>query len=616
MMSIKYIHIILLYFLVIFSIKGQAQIQLKDTVKMDIILNNSMLKEVSIKGNFINSIDYTPTGFLLLASSDQFYMIGWGNMSTVFKKTKTDINAFTVTQDGTLWIISGNTLYSVDEQGNLSVIYDFLPIYKPRIVSSNQESLAYIYDHSFREGDREYMLCQISDKEHKRLLSTSTPILSVYEYKTSLLLSTENKIMCADSKTKSFFELFTLSQKSDIISITGDTVNHAIYFSTQDTIYRIKNGTLEYVSTELGGILKYDGEGLLIFNPEKSLIIRLRNNLLYQVDTTTATTISKETTETKPNIQPSPRTEEKPPQAVTPKIEQKTTNKTETISTNPTTLEIEALDYVIPLKDLVVFFDNQRINFANKVNTWAKSVSSRIEKINADYANVVQAEKELNAEKNKTIFGSTMKINDLKTILRDKREAYKSSQDGLKQDGVSIITQLKGLSKSEAAAIHQKFQETKENINPTTAFPAKSSAKTAVFFSNRIENVQTLSYLKPTNELLYWYQNIEHYFYQKIGDYNKKINAAIQKDKELESQMDSKQKQQADYPKNSKTYKNLKKEIDEIGEKRKQQAKLMKENSKELATWLKIFDKEVQNACKERIKNVIDELNYSFQINQ
>jgi hypothetical protein len=72
-----------------------------------------------------------------------------------------------------------------------------------------------------------------------------------------------------------------LPHKQDIISITGDTINQAIYFSTQDTIYRIQNGELEYISTEFGGILNYDGEGLLIFNPENNLIIRLRNSILY-----------------------------------------------------------------------------------------------------------------------------------------------------------------------------------------------------------------------------------------------------------------------------------------------------------------------------------------------
>jgi len=240
-----------------------------------------MLQEASINVIFSNSIDYTPSGFLLLASSNQFYMLGLGGMPPIFNETIIEISAFAVTQDNALWIVSENRLCSIDSLGNLSFMYD-LPIYKAGIVAGNEENVAYIFDRIFQEEKEEYVIYQVSDTEvYARLLSIPTPILSVFEYETSLLLSTENQILCADNKTKIFFEFFSLPEGNDIISITGDTENHAIYFSTQDTIYRIKEGVFEYICTEFGGIVKYDGEGLLIFNPEKQLIVRFRNNILY-----------------------------------------------------------------------------------------------------------------------------------------------------------------------------------------------------------------------------------------------------------------------------------------------------------------------------------------------
>jgi tetratricopeptide (TPR) repeat protein len=280
-MKTKYIHRILLCAFLIICAFVHAQPLSNDSLKMDIFLNNSMLKDASIDVKLINAVDYTPTGFLFLASSNQFYMLGMGGMPSVFKKTKTVIDAFTVTQDNALWIVSGNKLYTIDEKENLSIMFN-LPISKAGIVSGNDENVAYIYDRIFQKGKKGYAVYQISDKGlYAKLLSTPTPVLSVFEYKTSLLLSTENKILCADSKTKSFFDLFALPQKQDIISITGDTVNRAVYFSTQDTVYRIQGGKCEYICMEFGGILKYDGEGLLIFNPKESLIVRFRNNILY-----------------------------------------------------------------------------------------------------------------------------------------------------------------------------------------------------------------------------------------------------------------------------------------------------------------------------------------------
>jgi len=278
----KKIHIFIVYFLVLFSIKGYSQELSKDYLKMDILLNKAMLNEDAINIKFINSIDYTPNGFLLLASSNQFYMLGIGGLPPVFKKSEIEIDAYTVTQGNALWVVSGDQLYYMDSIGALSILYK-LPVSKAGIVSGNDVHTAYIYDRTLQKGKKEYAIYRSSDVQCTRLASTTAPILSAYEYKTSLLFSSVNKIICADEKTQTFFDLFTLPQKQNIISITGDEVNHAIYFSTSDTIYRIKEGKLEYINTEFGGTLKYDGEGLLVFNPEKSLIVRFRNNILYPV---------------------------------------------------------------------------------------------------------------------------------------------------------------------------------------------------------------------------------------------------------------------------------------------------------------------------------------------
>ena len=251
-----------------------------DSFKMDIFLNDAMLKEASINVKLINSIDYTPTGFLFLASSNLFYLLGLDDMTPVFNETKTSIDAFAVTQDDMLWVVSGDELCSMDSLGNLSTLYK-LPVSNTAIVSGNNENVAYVYDRTLQENKKEYAIYQCSNEQYTRLASTSTPILSAYEYKTNLLFSSENKIICADSQSKTFFDLFALPQNQNIISITGDTINQALYFSTPDTIYRVQNGQLEYICMEFGGTLKYDGEGLLVFNPENSLIVRFRNNVLY-----------------------------------------------------------------------------------------------------------------------------------------------------------------------------------------------------------------------------------------------------------------------------------------------------------------------------------------------
>ena len=115
------------------------------------------------------------------------------------------------------------------------------------------------------------------------MVKIPTPILSVFEQPSQLIFSTKNILFSVDIQTKKLYQILALPNNDDIISIVGDTINHAFYFSTDKTIYRIKDSKIEIVSEDFGGILKYDGEGLLIFNPDKNFIIRFRNNVLYNL---------------------------------------------------------------------------------------------------------------------------------------------------------------------------------------------------------------------------------------------------------------------------------------------------------------------------------------------
>jgi tetratricopeptide (TPR) repeat protein len=273
-MAKKYVSILFLLFPIL------LYAQEHDGMLADVFLSETMLKEVSIKTKLINSIDYTNDGFLLVSSSNQFYVLGIGFIEQLFNPTKKNIDAFTITPEGKLHIVSGKELCKIDTLGNFRKIYS-LPNTKMGIASD--EDKIYVFDQLIQKGLKEYSLFSLDRKLFwKKSISMKTPITSVFEYKSSLFFSSENKLYCSNEQTKSFIEIISLPQKTNtIISIVGDSIHNALYFSSKDTIYRIKGNKLEYVSTEFGGILRYDGEGLLIFNPEKSVVIRLRNSMLY-----------------------------------------------------------------------------------------------------------------------------------------------------------------------------------------------------------------------------------------------------------------------------------------------------------------------------------------------
>ena len=249
--------------------------------EIDVFLNENMLKSINLKIDFINSIDCTYENFLLLASSNQFYALGQNSIFPIFEKTKNKIDVFSIsTIEGNFLIISDKTLYRTNSDGKMVKIKD-LPTAKMGIASDKDET--YLFEQTEIKSKKEYALFSLSKNVVlTKIISTQAPVNSVLKYDSILFFTSQNKIYYLKENNYEYEEIFTLwGNNNKIISLAGDIENQALYFSTSDTVYRIKDEQLDYVCTDFGGILKYDGEGLLVFNPEKSLIVRLNNNILY-----------------------------------------------------------------------------------------------------------------------------------------------------------------------------------------------------------------------------------------------------------------------------------------------------------------------------------------------
>ena len=262
-----------------FSMKGYAQDS--KSIVVDVLLDSAFLKKLSVSEKFINVVDYTADGFLLLSSPNQFYLLGIGDLIPVFEKWTGEgiIESFAVTTDDSLLLISGKTLYKVYSEPSFIKVTD-IPDNNMGITSKHKD--IYVFDRTLKSDKRDYSIYQVSeDGGITPLVSMPAPILSVFEQPSRLVFSVNNILFGIDVKTRILFQIFVLKGRDDIISIVADTINHAFYFSTNNAIYRMKEGLFESISEDLGGILRYDGEGLLVFNPEKQFIIRLRNNLLY-----------------------------------------------------------------------------------------------------------------------------------------------------------------------------------------------------------------------------------------------------------------------------------------------------------------------------------------------
>jgi hypothetical protein len=132
----------------------------------------------------------------------------------------------------------------------------------------------YVYDRSTAKTGHSVFLITHGG-QHAKLFEMPTPINSVVEYGNSLLLASGNAIFRYNFKEKEFKLFAALPEDQAIKSIALDTLQNRVYFSTDNMIYGLKESSAVIISDQVGGLIRYFNDGLIVFNPEKKFIIRV-----------------------------------------------------------------------------------------------------------------------------------------------------------------------------------------------------------------------------------------------------------------------------------------------------------------------------------------------------
>jgi hypothetical protein len=244
----------------------------EDSLHLEILMGSKMLNDIHLKVEFINSLNITTQGHILLSSTNQFYLLGWGGIMPVGQKMAGSVSSFAYSPDGYLMIVHNNELCYIDSLDHLTKIYE-LPSEDMGITAG--ENVMYLYDRNIEK--KEHVL-YILAKGHKyaKLFMIPTPITSVLEINRALLFATENKLFSINLMNNEVKSLVALPKKENkIVSIANDTLTNTIYFSSKDAVYALKDSTIVCISDKFGGVLQYFDDGLLVFKPERKFLIRL-----------------------------------------------------------------------------------------------------------------------------------------------------------------------------------------------------------------------------------------------------------------------------------------------------------------------------------------------------
>lgn len=264
--------LVILYLLI--SVQATTA-QQKNNLRYEILLNNNMLDSSLKKERFFNALDISPNNLITLSTGSKIYLLGWGGTSQLGKEIKgTIISSYAYTTDGLLMAVNNNVLYYMNNKGILDTIVK-LPNANMGLAAG--KDVMYLFDQI--RNDNKYKLYAFAKKgKYKQLLVSPKPITTIAEMSDSLYLAIGSGVYSLSPKDHKLNLAARFPKESEIRSMTVDSVNEILYIATQDAIYARQNNSLVYVTGDFGGgILKYFGDGLIIFNPDTNDIIRIVN---------------------------------------------------------------------------------------------------------------------------------------------------------------------------------------------------------------------------------------------------------------------------------------------------------------------------------------------------
>lgn len=283
------------------------------------------------------------------------------------------------------------------------------------------------------------------------------------------------------------------------------------------------------------------------------------------------------------------------------------------------TINVEAVSYVIPMEELMIFFDNEFTSLAGVIQGWDQQIRNSLEKENQIKEIIAQVEKELTDKKNADSKGFTNEIVLLKNKLSECRGNHKQLKTNMFTDGMNIVKEFKNTSNKTDLSINNKFSEVSQIVKKTDPDPSMGEIPKSITISKQKINTDIVNYIAPVTEMLFCYQNEIISLRDIIALWNGKAVAIIERDSELSKQLEPLNKElinfQLNKKKNKKEISALKKQCTNIDKERKQLSQQMVNDSKELSKYLNQICKEVQSSVEERFSDIIENINYSYQNN-
>lgn len=243
----------------------------EDSLRFEVMLTKKIKSDASVNAIFKPGLDISPDRLILLSTSDQLYLVGWGGIVPLGNRVTGKINSFSFTPDSILMVVRNNELCNLGKMGDLNRIFT-LP--EENMGIARGKFVMYVYD-SDKNLKKHSIYAIARGGKYLKLLDVPFPVSSVTESGKSLLFTNKNGLFRFTFQTKDLKAVAALPAGQEIKSVAADTVSDRIYFSTDDKIFLSKGQDVFLITDKMGGILRIFGKGLVVFDPSKDLVVRI-----------------------------------------------------------------------------------------------------------------------------------------------------------------------------------------------------------------------------------------------------------------------------------------------------------------------------------------------------
>jgi uncharacterized coiled-coil DUF342 family protein len=288
-----------------------------------------------------------------------------------------------------------------------------------------------------------------------------------------------------------------------------------------------------------------------------------------------------------------------------------------TPSGNGREFSTEALNYIIPLIDLVKFNEEEFKSYEKVITELDVKVKDFKNEVSKSGDQLLQSEKALMQKINSDTKPFGDEIKELNEKVKESREKFRESKTNMSEGGEDIIKQLEALKNERLHSLSKSYSEASQNIGSASADPVIGRKTADAEYKPSAINIEKAKEIIYANEMLAWYQNEIEVLKEIIKTWNPRVEKVIAEDARLLKQLEPLEIKLNELKPNAKQNKTditaLKKEITRIEKERKELADQMKNDRKELASFIKQLNEKNQDSVGDRFTDIIENITYSFR---